>query len=112
MFGAVAVGVGEVFVGDAAQLPAQFVRRAHGVELGALAHDGLNGVDVMRDQLRRHLAEIGRVLDDPAQAVGRGTCGRKAERGGIALDVMRGVKQLFAIVLGKPVLEGRGVSRL
>src|ERR1700704_7053739 len=48
VFGAVAVGVGEVFVGDAAQLPAQFAGGADGVEPGALAHDGLNGVDVMR----------------------------------------------------------------
>ena len=96
MFGAIAVGVREIFVGDAAQLPAQFAGGADGVELGAFAHDGLNGIDVMRDQLRRHLAEIGRVLDDPAQAVGRGTGGGKAEGGGVALDVMRGAEQLLA----------------
>ncbi len=67
-----------------------------GVRPGALAHDGLNGIDVMRDQIGRHLVEIGRVLDDPAQALGGGASGGKSERGGVALDVMGGAKQLFA----------------
>ena len=96
VLGAVAVGVGEVLVGDAAQLPAQFAGHADGVELGALAHDRLNGVDVMRDQVGRHLVEIGRVLDDPAQALGGGARGRVSEGGGVALDVMGGAKQFFA----------------
>ncbi len=96
MFGAVAIGVSEVFVGDGAQLPAQFARRADGVGLGAFAHDRLNGVDVMRDQVGRHLVEIGRVLDDPAQALGGGASGGESECGGVALDVMGGAKQLFA----------------
>ena len=67
-----------------------------GVELGALAHDRLDGVDMMRDQVGRHLVEIGRVLDDPAEAVGGGAGGGIAEGGGVALDVMGGAKQLFA----------------
>ena len=87
-----------IFVGDAAQLPAQFAGRHGGVELGALAHDRLDGVDMMRDQVGRHLVEIGRMLDDPAQALGGGAGGGKAEGGGVALDVMGGAKQLFAVV--------------
>ena len=101
----------EVFVGDAAQLPAQLAGHADGVELGALAHDRLDGIDVMRDQIGRHLVEIGRVLDDPAQAFGGGAGGRISEGGGVALDVMGGAKQLFARVAGKAVLENGGVSR-
>ena len=62
MFGALAIGVHQIFVGDAAQLPAQLAGRADGIELGALAHDGLNGIDMMPDQVRRHLVEIERVL--------------------------------------------------
>ncbi len=110
MLGTVAIGVGEVFVGDAAQLPAQFAGHADGVELGALAHDRLNGVDMMRDQVGRHLVEIGRVLDDPAEAFGGGAGGRVSERGGVALDVMGGAKQLFAVVVRKTVLENGGVG--
>jgi len=72
VLGAVAVDVGEVFVGDAAQLPAQLARHADVVELGALAHDRLDGVDMMGDQVGRHLFEIGRVLDDPAETFGGG----------------------------------------
>ena len=110
MLGPVAIGVSEVFVGDAAQLPAQFAGHADGVELGVLAHDRLNGIDVMRDQVGRHLVEIGRVLDDPAQAFGGGAGGGIAERGGVALDVMGGAKQLFARRDGEAVLQDRGVS--
>src|ERR1035437_7131688 len=70
MLGTVTIGASEVFVRDAAQLPAQFVGHADGVERGAFAHDRLNGVDMMRDQVGRHLVEIGRVLDDPARYPG------------------------------------------
>src|ERR1700723_2678020 len=104
MFGAVAIGVSEVFVGDGAQLPAQFAGGADRVRLGAFAHDGLNGIDVMRDQVGRHLVEIGRVLDDPAQAFGGGAGGRKSEGGGVALDIMGGAKKLAAVGAGKTVL--------
>ena len=62
MFGTVAVDLEQELVGDAAQLPAQFARRDGGVELGALAHDRLDGVDVVLDQFGRHLLESGRVL--------------------------------------------------
>src|SRR6266404_570817 len=100
----VAVGVQEIFVGDAAQLAAQFAGHAGGVELGALAHDGLNGVDMMRDQVGRHLIEIRRVLDDPAEALGGGASGRVSEGGGVALDVMGGAKQLLAGEIRKTAL--------
>src|ERR1700753_323325 len=98
----------EVFVGDTAQLLAQFAGHADGVEFGAPAHDGLNGVDVMRDQLGRYLVELGRVFDDPAQAVGGGAGGRVTESGGVALDVMGGTKQFLASEVGKTVLEDGG----
>ena len=98
MFGAVAVDLDQEFVRDAAQLLAQLARHRGGVELGAFAHDRLNGVDVVGDQLRRDLIEVGRVFDDAAQAFGGGACGGEAERGGVALDVMGGAKQLFAVV--------------
>ena len=69
MLGPVAIGVGQEFIGDAAELLAQHAGDDRGVELGAVAHDRLHGVDVMGDQLRRHGAEIRRVLDDTAQAL-------------------------------------------
>ena len=109
MLGTVAVGVHQIFVGDAAQLPAQFARHRGGIEPGALAHDRLDRVDMVGDQVRGHLLEIGRVLDDPAQAVGGGAGRGIAEGGGIALDVMSGAKQLFAAVVGEAVLENGGV---
>ena len=96
--------------GDAAQPPAQFGSHADGVELGALAHDRLNGVDMMRDQLRRHLVEIGRVLDDPAQAFGGGAGGRVSECSGVALDVVSGAEQLVARGVGKTILENGGMG--
>jgi hypothetical protein len=104
MLGAIAIDAGEEFIRDTAELPAQRIRHHGGVELGALAHDRLNGVDMMLDQVRRHLIEVGRVLDDAAEAFGRRDRGGKAERHGVALDVMGGAKQLFAPqhVLPKP----------
>ena len=98
MFGAVAVDLDQEFVRDPAELVAQLARHRGGVELGAFAHDRLNGVDVVGDQLRRDQIEVGRVFDDAAQAFGGSTCGREAERGSVALDVMGGAKQLFAVV--------------
>ena len=87
MLGAVAVDVHQIFVGDAAQPAAQLACHLGAVEPGVIVHDRLDGVDVMHDQFGRHLVEIGRVLDDPAQALGGGR-GRIAEGGGIALDVV------------------------
>ena len=92
MLGAVAIDAGEEFIRDTAELPAQRIRHHGGVELGALAHDRLNGVDVMLDQVRRHLIEVGRVLDDAAEALGRRGGGGEAERDGVALDVMGGAE--------------------
>src|ERR1700738_1592127 len=95
MLGAVAIGVGEEYVRDAAELLAQCARGHGSVELGALPPDRLNGVDVVRDQIRWHGVEIRGVFDDAAQALGGGTGGREPERGGVALDVVSGAKQLF-----------------
>ena len=65
---------------------------------------------MMRDQVGRHLVEIGRVLDDPAQAFGGDAGGREAEGGGVALDVMGGAKQLVARGAGKAICQDRGVG--
>src|SRR4051794_32763641 len=95
MFGAVAVDLDQEFVRDPAELVAQLARHRGGVELGAFAHDRLNGVDVVGDQLRRDLIEVGRVFDDAAEAFGGGTRGREAERGGVAPYVMGGAKKVL-----------------
>ena len=65
----------------------------------------------MRDQIGRHLVKIGRMLDDPAQALGGGAGGGESEGGGVALDVMGGAKQLFAREAGEAVLENGGMRR-
>jgi hypothetical protein len=72
---------------------------------------------MMRDQLGRHLIEIRRVLDDPAEALGGGAGGRVSESGGVALDVVGGSKQLLAGEVRKTALriavcaaESRSVS--
>src|SRR5437868_13445652 len=97
MFGAIAVDLEQEFVRDPAELLAERGGHHGGVELGAFAHDRLNGVDVVGDQVRRDQIEVGRVFDVAAQAFGGGTRGREAEGGGVALDVMGGAKQLFAV---------------
>src|SRR5882757_6526045 len=58
VLGAVAVDGGEVFVGDAAQLVAQGRGHAGVVDPRVLAHDRLDGVDVMGDQLSRYPFQI------------------------------------------------------
>src|ERR1700742_345153 len=109
MFGAIVGDLDQIFVGDAAQLPAQRLRSADGIELGMLVDDRLDGVDVMGDQFGRHLLELGGVLDDPAQAVRNVGGGSVTEGRGIALDVMYRAKQLFAGSRVEAVLEDRGV---
>jgi len=105
MFGAVAVDMHQIVVRDLPQAPAQFARHGRTVELGVVVHDRLDRVDVMADQFRRHFFEIGRVLDDAAQAVGGRARGRVAEGGGIALDIMGGAKQFFAGLAGEASLR-------
>ena len=78
--------------GDAAQRAAQFTGHRHRVELGALAHDRLHRVDVVHDEIDRHLGELRRVLDDAAEAVGGSAGGREAEGRSIALDVVGGTE--------------------
>ena len=70
MFRPVAIDVGEIFIGNLPQAPAQLARRSHRIEHGVIVHDRQDRVDVMLDQLGRHLTEIGCMLDDPAQAFG------------------------------------------
>ncbi len=103
MLGPVAVDVNQIFIGDAAQLPAQFGGDGGGIELGVIVHDRQDRLDVIGDQFRRHPVEFGRVLDDPAQAVGGGGRGGISEGRGVALDVMGGAKQFLVGVFGKAV---------
>ncbi|MGY4416738.1 hypothetical protein ACVWW4_008474 [Bradyrhizobium sp. LB7.1] len=110
MLGAVAVDLGEIVVGDLAQAPAELGGDADVVELGVLVHDGEDGVDVVREQLGRHLFEIWRMLDDAAQALGNSRRRRIAEGRGIALDVVRGAKELVAPVLGEAVVPDGDVG--
>ena len=105
MLGTVAVDLEQEFIGYAAKLPAQLARHHGGIELGALAHDRLDGVDVMGDQFRRDQLEVGRMLDDAAEALGGGGRGREAEGGGVALDVMGGAELFFAVLDGEAVAE-------
>ena len=51
------------------------------------------------------------MFDDAAQAFGGGAGGGEAESRGIALDVMGGAKQLFAVVGGEPVAENGRMRR-
>jgi hypothetical protein len=90
---------------DAAQLRAERAGHHGGIELGAFAHDRLNGVDVVGDQLRRDPIEVGRVFDDATKTFGGDTRGREAERGGVAFDVVGGAKQLLAIVDGETAAQ-------
>ena len=101
---------GEILVGDRAQPAAQLLLHTEFVDTGVLAHDRLNRLDVIVDQLGRHLGEIRRVFDDAAQAVGGGSGGRIAEGRRFALDVMGGAKQFFARGLGEAVLLHIDVS--
>ena len=64
----------------------------------------------MRDQIRRNQIEIGCVFDDTAQALGGGRRRGEAEGRGVALDVMGGAKQLFAVFIGEAVAENGGVG--
>src|ERR1700761_1782564 len=110
MFGAIAIDVHQVFVGDAAQLAAQLAGDRSAVEPGVIAYDRLDRVDVVLDQFGWDLFEVRRVLDDPAQAFGCHRGRRITEGRSIALDVMGGAKQLFGGGIGKAVLEDRGVG--
>ena len=109
MLGPVPVDVNKIFVGDAAEPPAQLAGDRERIEPGVIAHDGLDCIDVVRDQLGRHLLQVGGMLDDAAQALGRRSGSRKAESGGIALDVMGGTEQLAVGILAKTFLEDRGM---
>ena len=61
-----------------------------------LADDGAHRIDMLIDQRDRNAAHVGRVLDQPAQAVGGRRDERIAEGRGLALDVVGGVKQRVA----------------
>ena len=96
MLGTVMVDGGEIFVGNETQFAIELFRHDLGAKARMLAHDRLNRVDVIGDQLRRHAVEIRRMFDDAAEAFGAGTSEGIAEGCGITLDVVRGAKQFVA----------------
>jgi hypothetical protein len=53
---------------------------------GVFAHDRAHGIDMLVDDRQRDLFQVGRVLQQPAQAVGNRTDGGVAQRAGIALE--------------------------
>src|SRR4029077_19574918 len=111
MFGPVTIDACEILVSDAAQAPAELACHADRVELGALSHDGLDGVDMVRNQLGRHPGKVGGVLDDPAKAFGGGAGRGEAESGGASLDVVGGAEEFVARGVGEAVREEGGGGR-
>jgi len=91
-------------VGDAAQLLAQSLAMVAVSSLVRSADDRLKCVDVVRDQIRRHLLEFGRVLDDPAQAFRGCAGGGIPERRGIALMSWR-AKQFSRVAVLEPFIR-------
>ena len=96
VLGTVMVDGGEIFVGDETQFAIELLRHGLGAEARMLAHDRLDRVDVIGDQLRRYAVEIRRMFDDAAEAFGAGAGDGITEGCGIALDVVRGTKQFVA----------------
>ena len=111
MFGAVAVDLDQEFVRDPAKLVAQLARHRGGVELGAFAHDRLNGVDVVAISSAGTRSRSGACSMMRQRLSAAAPRGREAERGGVALDVMGGAKQLFAVVDGEAVAENDRMRR-
>ena len=72
-----------------------------GVGAGIFAIDRAHRIDVLIHQLDRNAGHVGRVLDQPAQAVGGRRHQRKSEGRGFALDVMGGVEQGVLVGLGE-----------
>ena len=111
MFGPIAIDMHKIFVGDLTQPPAQFVGNGSAVELGVIVHDGPDRIDMMGDQFARHLFEVGRVLDEAAQAFGCGCRRRISEGCGVALDIVGGAEELLASFRCEAVLEQGGMGR-
>ena len=91
------------FIGDLAQPFGQLAGEFLGVGAGIFAIDRTHRVDVLIDQLGRNAVGSGRVLDQPAKAVGRGRHRRIAEGGGFALDIVGGVEQRLFVGVGEAV---------
>jgi hypothetical protein len=79
------------------------------VGAGMFAGDGAHGIDMLLDEAQRNASHVRRVLDQPAQTVGDRADRRVAERGGLALNVMRGAKQF---VVRNFIMPGPSVLRL
>ena len=65
------------------------------------AGDGAHGVDVLVDERERNARHLRRMLEQPAKALGDAGHRGIAERGGLALDVVRGAEQLLVRLLGE-----------
>ena len=66
-----------------------------------LARDCPHRVHMLLDECQWNAGHAGRMLEQPAQAVGCADDGRIAERGGFALDVVRGPKQFGMGLFGE-----------
>ena len=105
--------VRQEFVGDLAQPLGQRVGDLRDVGPRLLADDGAHRIDMLVDQRERDARHVGRVLDQPAQAVGGRRDERIAEGRGLALDVVGGVEQRLAGRLGEALgldVAARGVE--
>jgi len=76
--------------------------------VAVLADDGAHRIDVLIDQRKRNATMIVRELEQPAQTVGDRGGERKAQRRGLALDVMAGAEQRLALLHRQPVLPNVG----
>ena len=76
-----------------------------------LPNDRTHGIDVMGDESDRDAAHVGRMLDEPAEAVGGDCDHRIAESVGSAPDVVGGEKQGITCRLREPACHDR-VARL
>ena len=103
------------FVGDFAQPLGQRVGDLRDVGARLLADDGAHRIDMLVDQRDRDAGHVGRVLDQPAQAVGGRRDEGIAEGRRFALDVVGGMEQRFAGRLDEALgldVAARGVEPL
>src|SRR5262245_29984786 len=85
---AVAVLVRQEIVGDLAQARGEPVCGGLSVLEMRFADDGAHGVHMLVDELAGNAVELGRMLDQPAQAVGHVAGEGEAKSLRLALDVM------------------------
>ena len=91
----------EKLVGDHAQSLGQRGGKLLGVGVGIFVVDRAHRIDMLIHQFDRNARHVGRMLDQPAQAVGGQHDQGKSEGRGLALDVMGGVKKVILARVGE-----------